>query len=428
MKLKSVAPEVMKVFTTAQFKSPKVGAIKTDITSAVLAVVGQAQEDELVKMLGARMSSQDQEGYKNQAFWQTVSARALGELTSEKAVRPLIKVLLTPEKSPIANTALVALVKIGRPSIAAAESLLRSEDADLVAYAKQEAPLGKGKGHVGVAAQILGALGNGSSAKPLIAAIEQASDDAQTKAVIALTLTQLPRSATTIAAFKSVFDEMKYDTETPAGPAKEAMANAAAELFDPTLASHLVKATTDADSKKGPAANVDAARVAALSTAIKLMDIEQVAEVEGLAKTKTSDSSGGPKTVGATLEKELVQAKELAKSCNGEVKCYLAALTNDENQKREKQLIAIKAAYMVGALGRESDRQQLLVALPKISNEAARIAALKALLALAPRGDAAAADELTKLYVEAEQTKNEALMASYRLFLQTAAQLRLRAQ
>lgn len=424
LQLKSLAPQVMKVFTTVQFTRPKAMLLKTEIANAVMAVVGPTQEAELVKLLDAPMPSPDQEAGRNQAFWQIVAARALGELKSEKAVRPLMKAILTPGKGPIATTALVSLVKIGKPSIAPAEKLLRGDDAELAAYAKeQKSP------HVQMAAQILAALGSESSTAPLIAALEQAKD-APTRVIVAVALTQLPRSAASVAAFKKTFEAMKYDADTPTGDAKEVMASAASDFFDSSFASYLVKTTTDAASKQAKAAEVDAARVAALISAIKLTTPAQLAEVERLAALPPRDRGGAldPTTIGHSLSQELAQARALLAACKEDVPCYLAALAHEGNQKKDRQFTAIKAAFMIGSLGRDSDRAKIVEALPRLTNDAARFSALKALLALAPKGDLAAADALLKLVAQAEESKDEARVASYRTFTQVAAQLRLRAQ
>lgn len=431
LKLKSLAPEVMKTFTRMEFARAKVAAVKTDMANAVVAVVGPAQEGELVKLLEAPMSDQDQGASKNQAYWQTVSARALGEIGSDKAVRPLIKVILSPGKSAIANAAVVALVKIGKPSVAPAEKLLRGEDLELVAYAKEQAALGgakdkTGNAHVQTAAQILASLGHESSTPALVAALEQARGDSSTRVIVAIALTQLPRSEASVAAFKKTFEEVRYDAETPAGNAKESMAAFAGDFFDAKLVSWLAKTTTDAASRQAKAEDLDGARTAALVTALKLATLDEIAEAEGLANRKSADQAKPP--IGRAFEQELAQAKALVGACKGEVPCYFAALTDEKSQTKEKQFTAIKAAHMIGILGGEGDRAKLVEALPRIGSEAVRGVALKALKALAPKGDIAAADQLTKLHTQAEQSKDEALVASYRFFPLAAAQLRLRAQ
>lgn len=431
LKLKSLAPEVMRVFKTMEFSRPKAALLRTDMANAVIALAGPAQEEELVKLLDGPMTNPDQKVVMNQAFWQTVSARALGEMASEKAVRPLMKVILTPAKSPVANTALVALVKIGKASVAPAEKLLRGEDLELVTYAKEQAALGgaKDKGgnaHVQMAAQILSSLGHESSTALLVAAIDQAKGDASTRVIVAISLTQLPRSEASVAAFRKTFEELKYDVETPAGNAKESMAAAAADFFDASFVSWLAKTTTDLASRQGKAEDVDATRTAASITALKLATLEGIGEADGLSDRKSADQSKPP--IGRAFAQEREQAKALVGACKGEVACYFAALTDEKSQTKEKQFTGIKAAYMIGILGGEGDRKKLVEALPRITSEPVRTTALKALKALAPKGDIAAADELVKLYAKAEQSKDDALMASYRTFTQVAAQLRLRAQ
>jgi hypothetical protein len=71
------------------------------------------------------------DAYKDQLFWQTVSAQVLGELREKSAVELLMKVILDPAKGDVAQTALLALVKIGQPSVDAATKLLEGKDTQL---------------------------------------------------------------------------------------------------------------------------------------------------------------------------------------------------------------------------------------------------------------------------------------------------------
>ncbi len=448
LQMKSLAPQVMKVFTTMEFARPKANLMKLDVTNAVLAVTGTPQEEEFLKLIDKPMDPTNQQAAANEAFWQTVSVRALGEMKSEKAIRPLIKLILTPTKAPVATTALVALVKVGKASIGPAEKVLNGEDTELVKYAEEQALLGvqkdkdgkipdsakkaAAKVHIQTAAQILGALGSEGSIQPLITASEKAGEDAQTKVILALTLTQLPRSTPAVDLWKKTFESVKYDLEIDAGPAKELLADGASDFFDPSLASYLVKATTEGDAKKVEAGEIDPVRSVALVAAVKVMKLDQVAEVDTLANTKaTIDEEGGKKketTVGKTFEKELKQAKELLTNCKESVDCYFAALTNKDNQSKDKQFTAIKAAYMVGILGKDADRGKLVDAMPDLTNDAVRLTALKALKILTPKGDNAAADKLLSYFTKAEEAKDENLVSDYRIFIQTAAQLRARAQ
>ena len=444
MKQKSLAPEVMKVFTTVKFSSPKVKLIGKDITAAVLAVVDKGQEDELVALLDRPMDPANEASVHDEAFWQTVAVRGLGEMKSEKAVRPLIKIVLTPKKAPVRNTALVALVKIGKAAVGPTEAVLKGDDKEMVEYSTKEQLAGAEKdkdgkipaaatklaekAHISTAAEILGALGAQSSVAPLLSA-RGSADDAG-KVVLAMVLPLLPKSTETLDAYKVTFDEAKMDLEVPGvGGAKELLADGAGDFFDASLVPWLVDA---AMKLKGEQADVDAIRGYALQAAIKLMKADQVAEVEKLYNMDAQGTDAAGKqtktVVGKAFEAEFKQAKELVTNCKEDLACYHAKLSDDKTQAKEQQFTGIKAAYMIGILGGDADRKKLVDDVPKITNASVRMAALKALQALAPKGDNAAADKLTEYLDKAEEAKDDNLVQSYQVFTQVAARLRARAQ
>jgi len=453
MELKSLAPEVMKFFTTAKFSKPKIKQLKLDLTKAVRATAGPAQEDELVKMLDAPIDMQSEENVQDQAFWQIVASLALGDMKSEKAIRPLMKVILSPSKGPVANTALVALVKIGKAAVKPAEALLKGDDKELVDYAKVEYLKGADadagnkdkdgklkkeitdaadKAYLSSAAQILGSLGADSSAAPLLAALEKADD--QTKVIIALVLSQVPKTNDTLEAYKSTFEKSKMNLEVPGvGSAKELLADGACEFFDASIVPWLAKAATDLKPSDGAEqADVDSVRSYALLAAMKLMKPDQVADVEALSNlpTKGTDDKGKEinTTIGKAFEKEWKLSKDLVTNCKDNVDCYFSKLTDDKSQDKDGQFVGIKAAYMIGIYGNDSSRAKLVDAMPKISNGAVQQAALKALQVLAPKGDNDAAKKLSDMLDKAEELKDDKLQAQYGVFTQVAARLRARAQ
>lgn len=461
MKLKSLQAQVMTTFQTIEYSRAKAKLIKVDVTNAVLAVADKSLEDTFVKMLDKPFDPANQQQLQNEAFWQTVAARALGEMRSEKAARPLLKLILTPTKGPIANTALVAMVKIGKASIKPAEALLKGEDTELVKWSVEEALKGAEKdkdgkipesvkkaaekSYLATAAQVLGALGSSGSTAPLVSQAEklaateekgkekERAEELGTKVIICLSLSQLPRDPKALELYKKTYEDVKLDLETMAGPAKELMADGSSDFFDASVASWLVSTAKDL---KGEAGEVDPVRSYSLVAATKVMKQAQIEEVQALYDMKTvieeQDDKG--KTVkkdsqiGKAFEKEFKQAKDLLNNCKDGVDCYIAALTSDENQSKEKQFTGIKAAYMVGILGGDAERAKLVDALPKIQNDAVRLTALKAFEVLTPKGDNAAADKLLGFYDKAEEAKDEEAMKNFGIFIQSAARMRARAE
>jgi hypothetical protein len=77
--------------------------------------------------------------YRDQLFWQTTAAKLLGELKDPAAVDPLLKVMLDPAKADVQMTALLALVKIGKPVLPEAIKLLKGENEKLKAFATRRA-------------------------------------------------------------------------------------------------------------------------------------------------------------------------------------------------------------------------------------------------------------------------------------------------
>jgi hypothetical protein len=135
-----------------------------------------------------------------------------------------------------------------------------------------------------------------------------------------------------------------------------------------------------------------------------------------------------PTTIGKSYESEFNQAKELLKNCKEDVKCYVAKISDPASQEKKGQFTGIKSAIMVGMLGDEATKAELLGALPKITNASVRITTLSALEVLSPKGDNAAADKLLEMHKKAEEAKDEELIKAYSVFPQAAARLRARAQ
>ena len=98
------------------------------------------------------------------------------------------------------------------------------------------------------------------------------------------------------------------------------------------------------------------------------------------------------------VEKSLLsEASAVVKSCGKDVACYLEAATKSANQEGKSQFVGIKAAYMLGVLGNEKVRDQLVAGVDPISNAAVRFTAAKVIDHLSPKGSTTAADDLQKL-------------------------------
>src|SRR6185436_1333397 len=104
---------------------PKAGATYRDVHDAMVALLDKSWEPQLITYLGRPVDPKDGNLMRDELFWQITSAEVLGLMKSEAAVKPLIKILLSPAKADAGTTAVLALVKIGKPSIASTTALLR---------------------------------------------------------------------------------------------------------------------------------------------------------------------------------------------------------------------------------------------------------------------------------------------------------------
>ncbi|MFO0549829.1 MAG: hypothetical protein U0271_15660 [Polyangiaceae bacterium] len=462
-KSKTLGPQVLQVFKTLEYARPKAKLLKNDITQALLVTADASMADDFLKLLEKPMPNPDNEqaAMQNEAFWQDRAARVLGELRVEKAAKPLLKIILTPTKGPFASTAQIAMVKIGKASIAPTEAVLKGEDQELIKFHITEILAGTPKDangkipadaqkiaekdHVSIAAQVLAGLGSEASIQPLLDALAKVpADDPITKVIIAASLTSLPRTGPSVEAYKKVFEEIKLDLDYQSQGAKEVLAQGATDFFDPSLVSYFVKFGTDLKREDGNANDVDPLREAILVSATKLMKEDQIAEVEAFykikktieeevedEKTKKKSTVKKETEIGKSFESEFKQAKELLTNCKDKVDCYFAALTEEKNLEKDKQFTAMKAAYMIAILGKEGDRAKLVDAAVKIDGPAApivRFMILKAIEALSPKGDEASAKALDEAFDKAEEAKDEKRQQDFKIFVNAAARLRARIQ
>jgi hypothetical protein len=443
-KRKTLGPSILKLFTSLKTSKAKTAGLYQEVLNAMLLVADKANEDTFVELLGRPiLDPTDAMATQDEIYWQTGAARALGNLRSEKAVTPLLKLLLTPAKAGVHSSALIALVKIGQPAVAPTEALLKGDAKDLIQHSTDEqikvaekdkdgkvsaANLKKAeKAYIEMAAQVLGNLGSESSVKPLLSALEKADD--LTKVFIAMQLPLLPKTPETIAAFQKVFEEAKADLEFPnGGRVRPALYEAASGFGDAGLVPWIVKTASEA---KGEQADLDQLRSPALLTVMKLAKPDQLGELDKLAGLKAQDAEDENKkkienTVGKSFEKELKAVKELLGECKDGVDCYLAKLTDGAVQEKAQQIKGIKAAYMIAMFGDDATRAKLVELIPKIDNDAIRYTAQNALQILAPKGDGDAADKLLARLEKAEEQKDQESIQNYSLFRQTAARLRAR--
>jgi hypothetical protein len=435
LKMKSAAGPLMDVFTKIHASKPKAQSTYRDVHDAMVALQDPSWETQLINYLKRPLDTKDQNIINDEMFWQITSAELLGHMKSANAVKPLIQMLLSPIKAAGQLDAILALVKIGKPAIAATVALLRGEDKELVDYSKGEvlkaaqgdknAEKGAATAYVATAALILATIGREETAQPLIEALAKAEDNVA-KAVMARELTKVPKSAQTIKAFQDTVDKLPIALSIPnsRGGAREVLLDKAADFYDAGFVPWMLKSVKDMKGEEGDLAPI---REAALGGMMKIMKQDQISLVEAFANQKTTED-GKPSTVGKGFVKELTAAKTLLEACGDKVDCYLGKLTDPAMQTDDKQFQGIKSAYMLGVLGDASAKAKIVAALPKISHPAIRFATVSVLDALSPKGDAAVAGQLQAIVDDAVEKKNQEKMRLNSPLKQVIYRLNARAQ
>lgn len=399
LKLESLGGPLVDAFQKLKASTMLGGISYRDMNEAMLAMPQKSWAGPLITMLEKEVTrpenAKDRDAvdkYRDQLFWQTTSAQVLGELEAAEAVEPLMKVMLDPTKADVAATAILALVKIGKPAVDTASKLIQAEPTEkLAAYnltrikeATKAKELPKGKPYVATAAIVLGTIGRPEALPTMIQALEKADDDTN-RAVIAREITKIPPTADSKQAFKTAFEKISIETVVPPGLNGLVMlAEAAGQFYDPTMIDWLLER---AEATKGAGEDKKALQTAVTVTALKLAKPDQLDQVTGAVNK-----------YGTKLEKDLLaQVEKLVKACGDRVACYLAEIEKSQNQDQKNQFVGIKAGYMIPILGSEQTREEVIQRLDSIENAAVRFVAAQAIDHLSPKGSKEAAGKLNKI-------------------------------
>lgn len=437
MKMKAAGEPMLQVFSKLRPSKPKADAIYRDVHDAMVDLADPSMVPQLIALVGRPIADRkDGMVLKDEMFWQITAAEMLGNLKSAEAVKPLLKLILSPMKVEAGNTALMGLIKIGKASIAPTAALLAGTDTELVEYSKVEnvkagtGPDGKpsadaqkaaATAHLTTATAILCAIGRTEGIAPVLDAIGKAPDDT-TRALMARELVNLPNTPEVKKAFQDAFDKTPASLSTPLiGGAREALLDKATWFFDASMVPWMVKTAKDT---KGDAEDVDALRTSTLLAAIKLMRPDQVALVDELATMKTGQGS----EVGKAVAKELGIAKQIVSDCKENVECYLAKLAEPASQAKETRFQGIKAVYMVGVLGNEGTRDKILATMPKLTTAETLGLAGVVIDHFSPKGDPKIAAAFQKMIDDAATSKSPDKIANTASLKQVTYRLEARAQ
>ncbi len=353
--------------------------------------------------------------YRDELFWQVTAAQVLGEVKSTKAVEPLIKIILDPSKSDVATTALLALVKIGKPAVDRAIKVLDEKD-PLVDFAKkkiQEVTEAKkppeGNPALSTAAAIVGMCGRSDGIDPIVSALDGKLEDEQ-KALLARELPKMPATDKSKEAFKKAFESISLDSTVQGTPALMILAESAASFYDPDMVDWMLER---AQNTKGGGEAKQGLQQTLATSAIKVAKADQWAKVAKAAKRyKVAD--------------ELKAVEPIVKACGDKVDCYLKEVEKSENQTKKKQMAAIKAAYMVGVLGKDKERDALVERLTSLENGAVHYTALAAIDHLSPKAAPGVVKTLEEYIEKNEKSADAGKLAKNAPLKQVASRISVR--
>lgn len=412
LKLPSLADPVLQAFMKLRASTMLGGVTYKDFNEAMADMAQPSWAGPLRTMMEADIvlpkggNDKDKiDPYRDQLFWQTTAAKLLGQLKDAAAVEPLMKVMLDPAKADVQVTALLALVKIGKPVLPEAVKLLKGENDKLKAFAARRAKeTGAEKGgdddaNLKVAALILGTLGRPEAIAPMVAALKSTKGDAN-KALLARELAKIPATAESKEAFKSAMESIPLDTTIPPGdPALQVLAESAGQFYDPSMIDWLL---VRAEKTAGSGDDKTAFQSTCLTTVLKLAKPNQLDVVRGAVKK-----------YGTQMEKDFLgMAEKQLMACGDRVQCYLGEIEKSENQEQKTQFTAIKAAYMIGIFGSEQTRSELIGRLGSIDNAAVRYSASQAIDHLSPKGSKEAAKKLDAIIEANEKTADSNKIAN----------------
>jgi hypothetical protein len=399
LKLTSLAGPMLEAFQKFKASTMLGGTAYRDVNEAMVAMADKSWVGPMKAMISAEMTpprdpQKDKDKidpYRDQQLWQVTAAQVLGKLGDPSAVDPLLRAMLDPNKADVQNDALLALVKLGKPSVDETVKLLKGQNQDLVAFAAKRTKEATGakeepkdKPHVRTAALILGTIGRPEAIAPMVEALKSSGEDIN-KAVIARELTKLPATPESKQAFKDAFASISIDTVIPPGAnALQMLAEAAGQFYDPEMVNWLLER---AEGTKGGGEDLKALQGVITVTALKLAKPDQLARVKGAVDK-----------YGTQIEKDLYKlAESVTKACGDRVSCYLGQIEKSENQEQKTQFGGIKSGYMIGILGNEQNRGELIERLDAIDNAAVRFVAAQTIDQLSPKGSKDSAEKLRKI-------------------------------
>lgn len=355
-----------------------------DLQNAVMVVKHPSYGPKAVEKLSAPVTDPKDptQGMDQIQFWQATAARLVGELKFTPAVKPLVKVLMTPAKADLIFPVRLALSKMPKESEPVLIAGLKGSDPDLATLAAAYPE----KAYIPRVAEPIAYISRATGRDAILEALAGADNDSN-RTILATDLTHFPSDSKTVKAYLDAYAKVPPNAAIPllgGGNAHAIIAQSAANFFDPSLTDWLLKETAAA---KGEAA--DAMPPAALQAAIKLMTPAQ-AKAVGEAVNKIP---------GQSIEKDMFKSASASlEKCKEDADCYLGILdTPVPSNPPAAKMGHVKAAWMAGIYGKDKTKQDLVAKVEKVKDGSVRLAMVEAIDHLSPQGDAASADKLEKI-------------------------------
>lgn len=441
MKLKSVAPEVLASFKKMK-PSTKDGAYYRDFNEALVAVADPAWGSELIGILNednfpildpSKKDPNAVNEYKDRLYQTVTAVQLLGDAKTAAAVEPLIKVVLDPARADAANEALLALTKIGKPSVDMAIQLLEGKLPALAEFQKKQtqkkgnlqAPPA-GDLHLTPASMILGAIGRSEAAGPLNTAYKNAKEDADKVQFLSM-LSMLPHTAELQAQFVEGFNDLDPDASAASGNALQALAEPTSLFFDSALVPVLLERAEDLAKEKD--AGVVSASTLLLS-AIKLMNDSQVKAVGAAVKKADAMANKDPSVAMffKSVNDAFANASGLVEKCKKDAECYLTAAKDSANQTQKTQMVAIKAVYSYAMLKGADSVKTIADSMPSFEEASVRYTAAQAIDHYSPKGNSDVAKNLEAIVDKRKDSPDKAKSLADKPLRDVVYRLRARAQ
>ncbi len=385
------------------------------LSEAVLAVKSPGWGPKAVEKIAAPVKNpkDPSEGLDQIQFWQATSIRLINELKFTAAVKPLVKILLTPTKSDLRGVVNNALMKMPVEAEPVLISALDGSDAELAAMGKDFGPEAT---HLAILADTIAYLSRPAGRDAVIAALGKATNQTQ-RTVMAQSLIRFPPEQKVKDAFLAAYNVIPNDTAIAllgGVDAHAALAQASSHFYDPEMVKWLLK---EMDNAKGTPA--DALKLYALEAAIKLMNESEV-ELVGAALKKYSDD--------ISRESQMFKASKAAlDKCKKDAACYVGMLGGPiPSSSDAARYEAVKACWMAAIYGNDATRAALVDKVAAVKDGGVRLALVEAIDALAPKGDEEAAKKLEAIVAEDVAAGNKELISADDAVAKVANKLRAR--